>query len=410
MPKRATRKTQKWVEAVRPPQRGVKWYFLGTVSGLSLRVSSSCAKDYYLWFKVPDPKRPGKTKSKPRILGKHPAMTLKEAEDIAIAAKESRDPLAYLSGTEDSRPTVDGLASLYSAGRLSGLKSGARSVDRLQRHVLSVWGPKVAETITRKDATDLLDKITENNGKIEALATYQLIQAMLRWGVGKGHIERNPLEGYPPPHEVGTRDRTLSDGELAKLWHFSHEIDGCFGILLRTLILTGLRRSEAAGLHDREIDMEKGEIIIPAERMKGMKGKTLPHFVPITAMLARELEPLRGQGYLISANGGRTAFNGFGKAKTLLDRRLTLDAPWALHDIRRSVRSGLGALNINRDIAERCVAHKIGSRLDQIYDRHHYEPQIAAAMEQWAGHVRDLVTPPPANVFAGPGTHREQFG
>jgi integrase len=392
MPKRATRKTQNWVDAVRPPRRGLKWYFLGTVAGLALRVSSSCAKDYYLWFKVPDPKRPGKTKSKPRKLGEHPTMTLKQAEDIAIAAKESRDPLAYLDGTEDTRPTVEALERLYEAGHLQGLKSGARSASRLERHVLPVWGPKVAETVSRKDATTLFDRITTDSGPVECLATYQLVQGMLRWGVAKGHIERNPLEGYAQPHKVGRRLRTLSDAELVKLWLFTYQIEGAFGVLLRVLILTGLRRSEAAGIHDREI--EGDAIRIPGDRMKNGE----PHYVPITSMLAREIEPLRGQGFLISANNGRTAFQGFGRAKTLLDRRLVLDAPWALHDLRRTVRSGLGALNVNRDIAERAVAHKVGSQLDQLYDRHTYEPQITQAMEKWSAHVRDLVIPPPPNL------------
>jgi integrase len=384
MPKRAAKSlTDRKVAQLQPPRRGHRDTPDGVVPGLVFRVSSSYRKRWFLWFRV-------NGRNTVRKLGDYPDMSLTDARTLAGAARESGNPLAFLGGPEDARTTVAELFGHYTEGRLRTIKSGAISERRLQRHVLPAWGERIAEDLTRKDMTILTDRLTKQNGPGECLATYQLVMAMLRWGVGKGHLERNPLEGYKPPHKVGRRDRILTDAEIASIWHTSFDA-GPFGLLVRLLILTGLRRSEAAGIHDSMVSNDR--IVIPADLMKSSE----PHYVPLTSMLEQEIALVRGEGFLVSANVGRTPFKGFGKAKQLFDARLDIE-PWTLHDIRRTVRSGLGALNINRDIAERCVAHKVGSQLDQIYDRHHYEPQMRQAMEKWAGHVRDLTTEPPANL------------
>jgi integrase len=400
MPKRVDPRkklTPTKVEKLVPPRSGHKDHPDGQVPGLVLRVKSSCVKTWLLWFRADIE---GKRKSVVRKLGHYPEMGLEDARAAARKARESRNPLAFLGGPEDTRPTVKALSGLYIKGRLQKLKSGPKSERRLRRHVLPDWGDLIAEKLTRKQMTTLLDRIGSENGPGECLATYQLIQAMLRWSVKMGHmgdkVQTAPLAGYPPPGKVGKRDRVLSDDELREIWDASQDVEGCFGTLVRVLILTGLRRSEAACIHDDMIDLKAKTITIPGEYMKGQDAAD--HVVPITDMLAREIEPLIGQGYLISANGGRSPFKGFGKSKQQFDARLSFDTSWQLHDCRRSVRSGLGALNINRDIAERAIGHKVGDQLDQIYDRYTYAPQIAEAMGKWAGHVRDLVTPPPPNV------------
>jgi hypothetical protein len=48
-------------------------------------------------------------------------------------------------------------------------------------------------------------------------------------------------------------------------------------------------------------------------------------------------------------------FNGWSKCKKDLDKFANI-APWTLHDLRRTFRSGLGRLGIRPDIAERLVS------------------------------------------------------
>jgi integrase len=53
-------------------------------------------------------------------------------------------------------------------------------------------------------------------------------------------------------------------------------------------------------------------------------------------------------------------------------------APWSLHDVRRTVRTGLGRLGVRPDVAERVVGHVRSGTVEAIYDRHSYRGEVAA--------------------------------
>ena len=93
---------------------------------------------------------------------------------------------------------------------------------------------------------------------------------------------------------------------------------------------------------------------------------------------------VRGKGYSCWSQG---------KAK--LDARILAAtgkalAPWRWHDLRRTMRSGLGRLGVRPDVAERAVGHVQG-KVEEIYDRYQYAPEIAQALALWAEHVLALV-------------------
>jgi hypothetical protein len=73
-------------------------------------------------------------------------------------------------------------------------------------------------------------------------------------------------------------------------------------------------------------------------------------------------------------------------AKTALDEVAKIAKPWRLHDLRRTIRSGLGRLGAREEIAERCVNPPPGG-LKAIYDQHKYEREMAKAWQQWERHV-----------------------
>jgi integrase len=74
-------------------------------------------------------------------------------------------------------------------------------------------------------------------------------------------------------------------------------------------------------------------------------------------------------------------------------------APFVVHDLRRTVRTRLAALEVSDTVAELCVGHaKRG--LQRVYDQHSYESQMRRAFELWATELRRIVTraPPADNV------------
>jgi hypothetical protein len=79
-----------------------------------------------------------------------------------------------------------------------------------------------------------------------------------------------------------------------------------------------------------------------------------------------------------------------------LDRRLADDAvkPWRLHDLRRSVATGMADLGIELHHIEACLNHFSGHRagVAGIYNRSSYDRVIAAALARWADHIEELVS------------------
>ena len=68
--------------------------------------------------------------------------------------------------------------------------------------------------------------------------------------------------------------------------------------------------------------------------------------------------------------------------------RVTLP-PWVNHDLRRTLRTGLSKLRIDRDVREAVLAHTRPD-VEGVYDRHDYQAEKKDALERWAFYVRNL--------------------
>jgi hypothetical protein len=62
-----------------------------------------------------------------------------------------------------------------------------------------------------------------------------------------------------------------------------------------------------------------------------------------------------------------------------------------VHDIRRTVRTGLGALGIQPHIAEAVLNH-LPPKLVRTYDRNTYLAEKRAALDAWANHLRVIIS------------------
>ena len=67
--------------------------------------------------------------------------------------------------------------------------------------------------------------------------------------------------------------------------------------------------------------------------------------------------------------------------------------PWTIHDLRRTVGTGLGKLGISRFHIARVLNHA-DSSVTGIYDRHEYLDEKRRALDAWAEHLSNLVNVP----------------
>ena len=101
---------------------------------------------------------------------------------------------------------------------------------------------------------------------------------------------------------------------------------------------------------------------------------------------------------------GKSPFSGYSKAKASLDRKILeirrakdTEAEamqgWTLHDLRRTVATGMARLGIHPHIADALLNHKDGTirGVAAVYNRHAYLKERRAALELWERHVAEVV-------------------
>ena len=181
------------------------------------------------------------------------------------------------------------------------------------------------------------------------------------------------------------RDRVLSDDELRRVWKQA-EANGVFGALIRFILLTAARRSEASELRWSEI--RSGVWTLAAER-----NKTKVDLVRPLSKAALMVLPDCGCEWVFAVDGKPiTAFSRF---KEEFDKACGV-SDYVLHDLRRTSRSLMSRAGVDADIAERCLGHAIPG-VRSVYDRHEYYAEKARAYEALASQI-DRIIRPRANV------------
>jgi integrase len=263
------------------------------------------------------------------------------------------------------------------------------------------------DTIKRADIALVLHDVTQEHGQQSGSRARACLSAMFSWAMREGMIENNPVRGTNNPAEgVLPRDRVLSDEELRII------LKSCPGkaypFIVWLLALTGCRRTEISELKWEELDLEAGLLILPTKRVKNRRAFTLP--LPNKAIEILKAIPRRGDNGFVFLDplqrpGVREeeGFSSFARWKLRHDTQIMIDTGkmiphWTHHDIRRTVRTGLGRLGVRPDVAERCLNHTQGG-ISEVYDKYRYLPEMKTAMAMWADHVEAVFNGTESNII-----------
>jgi integrase len=279
---------------------------------------------------------------------------------------------------------------LYLPEKRQALAAG--SYRGLERHLLTyakpLHGLGVA-LVSRRDIGSLLASVAASSGKPSANFTRASLSAFFSWCMGRGLVDQNPVIGSHRA-QMQPRTRVLPLAELAAVWRACN--DDAYGAIVRLLILTGQRREEIGGLRLEEIG--DGIIALPASRAKNKRAHIIPLSTPAQAILASQ--PPRSEFIF-----GQKAFTSWSRGKSLLDAALdTKLAQWTLHDLRRSVATGMAELGVAPHVVEAVLNHVSGHKagIAGVYNRATYEKEKRVALAAWADHVLAAVEGRPATV------------
>jgi integrase len=352
--------------------------------------------------------------------GKNPAAERKDAV-AAERAKRARDRLTL-------RVLIEDWNRLHLAGRRPRY---AEEAVRALHYALADHLDDAAEDLDRGDVVRALDTLTrrrkrrDGDGaeKPKGVAitgrTVAYGRAAFAWAVKRDMVQSNSFADLPVAKSVAKRERVLSDQEVAEIWRAAGDAATPYCTIIRLLILTGQRRAEVAGMTWSEISEDWASWTLAAERTKN----GAVHVVPLSALVrgllkeslpedANEAKAVvrerRASGALMLPGVVGTPFAGWSKAKRALDNAIA-DAraktaaaagarpaslvPWTVHDLRRTVATGLQRLGVRLEVTEAVLNHISGSRggIAGIYQRHDWAAEKRAALDVWAAHVASIV-------------------
>src|SRR5262245_53815374 len=276
---------------------------------------------------------------------------------------------------------------------LAVIRDGAVIQRRRRLSLVDRWGARPIGSIGDADIVDVLDRIASRT-PIAANRLHSALTAFFGWAKGKRLITSNPCADIDRPTVEKSRDRVLDDKELRRVWLAAGEIGHPFAGIVKLLILTGQRRSEISDLHWSEIDLDDRALHLPAGRTKNARA----HDVPLSA---QALAIIAGLPRLVEVERvfKRKPVMGFTRPKARLDKASGVTG-WTLHDLRRTVASGLQRLGVRLEVTEAVLNHRSGSTagIVGVYQRHDYAAEKADALARWADYVDALVSRTKANV------------
>ncbi len=299
------------------------------------------------------------------------AMLLDMARGIDPKEKQAAERRAEAIKKANSFASV---AETFIQKHVRGLKSGHEIEATIRRELIGRWGNKPVTEITRRDVVHMLEEIADDGRPYAAHKVFTIVSKFFNWAIGRDlyGIEVSPCAGVKTSEIVGRkepRQRVLNDAEIRALWKATEGLGYPAAPFVRLLLLTGQRLREVAGMSWKEVDLEKSLWTIPPERMKGDQAHEVP-LPPAAVELLKSLPRWQSGDYVFSSTGGAAPIKGFSKLKSRLDATLGDSvAPWRFHDLRRTMRTGLGALPIPSNVCELCIAHAQPG-LHQVYDRH----------------------------------------
>lgn len=381
--------TKRVIDDLAPGEKDA-FYWDADITGLALKVTPKGKKVFLVQY------RPGGrgTPTRKMFIGPYGEVTLhkakSEARRILGLRAEGRDP-ALERQRARQRATTDRFADV-AADFLSKHASQNRTVDEtariLKRDVLPKWGKRSIHEIGKRDVNALLDAVVARGSLFMANRLLAALRKLFNWCLSRGIITASPCEGISAPHREKARDRVLSDDELIAIVNTARQMGGAFGAIIQMLILTAQRRNEVSEMTWSELDLDGNQWEIPGARTKNEK----PHFVHLSDQARAVLSAIPNTGAFVFTSNGKTPFSGFSKSKSRLDE-LSGVTDWRLHDIRRTVTSGIAQLGIAPHIADKILNHQSGtiSGVAAVYQRHEFLDERKTALDAWGSYVQSLL-------------------
>lgn len=344
-----------------------------------------------------------------KVLGRYPDVSLKDARELARqnrariqqgvdVAVEKR--IEKLNAVE--RHDVAGLGMAWYERHIEKSYKHPDVVHRVIRlHINPVIGRLPINEVRPVHIDKVLTRIVEGGAPTVANDALRYLFRMFHFAVKRKWIETNPAYGFEMSDAGGTeesRERWLTKDELVGLAKDMSET-ASFGrqneLAVWLLLALCVRKMELLSARWAEFDLQQGIWSLKPARTK-MK---LAIEIPLAPHVLSWLEEVRvfacGSEFLFPARrlirqkNGMARRNRFGHVSpdtlNVALKRLPREGMehFTVHDMRRTARTHMAALGVDRFVAERALNHKV-REVEGVYNKYDYFEDRKAALTTWA--------------------------
>lgn len=279
--------TKRSVESARRPAPGKRSFVFDTeLKGFGLVVYPNGRRVYFVEYG-----RKGRRRR--YTIGQHGKWKIdearSEARDVLVKADKGGDPAAdrataaemptfgawvkgYLAELEGKRKRIDQVAYLLKGG------PGGRGRDATDSPAWRRWHSRPLDAIKPIHVKALMRELGEKRGRrILANRTAATLAACFAAAVREGVITSNPCTTWERYPENDARQRVLDADELGRFLRAVDALENVFErTLLRVLMETGARKSEAVAMRWEDVDLEAGVWRIPSPKAGRPQALPLP--------------------------------------------------------------------------------------------------------------------------------------
>jgi integrase len=265
---------------------------------------------------------------------------------------------------------------------------------RLENDLFPKLGSRPIKDITAPELLSVV-RIIEKRGATElAGRAIQYCGQIFMYGIATGRADRNPaadlkgaLKTHVKKHFAHLKAIELPDF-LKRLKVYGGHLQTKLAVTL--LMLTFVRTTELRGATWDEIDLDKAEWRIPAERMKMRLGHIVPLSRQAVATL-KELQRLNGQWKFVFPNPHKPIKYMSENAVLYALYRMGYHNRTTGHGFRHTASTILNESGLfHSDVIERQLAHVQGNKIRGVYNHAEYLPERRKMMQWWADYLDDI--------------------
>lgn len=333
-------------------------------------------------------------------LGSYPATSLKVArgrrEQIRGSIEAGTDPaVVKRSEKANGANSFEIVAREWLDKQNFTAKTLSKARWTFEDLIFPFIGSRAVQTLTAPDILEVCRKLERRGKRETAHRTKQRIGQVIRYAIATGRATRDPtqdLKGALAPVHVTNRAAIIEPREVGGLLRAIDAYDGhpIVEAALKLAPMLFVRPGELRAAEWAEIDLDRAEWRIPAQRMKMREHHVVPLSTQAIAIF-KELKELTGAGRYVFPNPRTDERPLSDNALTAALRRMGYTGEqMTWHGFRAMASTLLNEQGYPPDIIELQLAHRERNEVRAAYNRAQRLGDRRTMMQQWANYLDQL--------------------